>query len=319
MGDKTGIQWTDTTWNPIRGCSRVSEGCRHCYAEVVAGRFCGDGMPYEGLIRQTAKAPRWNGQIKLVHEKYSDPLRWQKPRMVFVNSMSDLFHEAMPFEEVAALFGIMAGSPRHTFQVLTKRPKRAQAFFKWLEREVFEGHTQYDVCRTYAARRVGSMLASRMPNDCPWPAPNIWLGASIEDQATAVERITPLLSTPAALLWLSYEPALGPVDFEDVLRWVAFPLSVFKGGGQRTETPWKIDWVVVGGESGPGARPFHVEWARQTIRQARPHGTPVFVKQLGAAPYLDGEPMKLAAKKGDEPEEWPEDVRVRQWPGASNA
>lgn len=124
MGDKTTIEWTDSTWNPVRGCSRVSEGCRFCYAERVAARFSGPGQPYEGLAENATAGPRWTGGVRLVPERLDDPLRWKRPRRIFVNSMSDLFHEELSFEEIAAVYGVMAAAPRHVFQVLTKRPER---------------------------------------------------------------------------------------------------------------------------------------------------------------------------------------------------
>ncbi len=171
---KNGIVWTDETWNPLRGCSRVSEGCRNCYAESVARRFDGPGLPYEGLI---ASGGQWNGQIKLVPEKLDEPLRWQRPRRIFVNSMSDLFHPNVPNEYIDRVFAVMALASQHTFQVLTKRPERM------LE---------------YLNRRT--------------TMPNVWLGVSIENQVTADERIPLLLQTPAAVRWVSAEPLLRPVD-----------------------------------------------------------------------------------------------------------
>ncbi len=127
------IEWTARTWNPTRGCSRVSEGCRNCYAEHQAARLCGSGEPFEGFVESKASGPRWTGRVELVPARLEEPLRWRKPARVFVNSMSDLFHEAVPFEIIAAIFGVMAASPRLTFQVLTKRPRRAVEFFGWIK------------------------------------------------------------------------------------------------------------------------------------------------------------------------------------------
>lgn len=322
MGGKTGIQWTDATWNPLRGCSRVSEGCRNCYAEKVAARFSGPGAPYEGLAEVGAKGARWNGQIKLVHEHLGDPLRWRKPRRIFVNSMSDLFHEAVPFEYIAAVFGVMAAAREHTFQILTKRPKRALAFFEWLDHPVFDGRAPFDVCARYAIRRLDPKIIGRsrlMDPTAPWPPPNVWLGVSVEDQATADTRIPILLDLPAAMRFISAEPLLGPICFGGRDGWLSGTRSSSAGPG--------IDWVIVGGESGPGARVCDVAWVRMIVAQCQEARTACFVKQLGAKPVAvprcaEGRlgagdlyvPVDLIDRKGGDPEEWPKNLRVRQMP-----
>lgn len=255
MSDKTGIEWTDATWNPLRGCSRVSEGCRHCYAETVAGRFSGPGMPYEGLVTKTTQGPTWNGTVKLMPEDIlSQPLRWQKPRMIFVNSMSDLFHEAVPDEFIADVFRTMAWGHQHTFQVLTKRPER---MVRLLSNYEFQDSV------TDNAHECA---------DWQWPLKNVWLGVSVEDQATADERIPLLLLTPAATRWVSAEPLLGPVDLRRFLEFYV---------GSSNETAFGLDWVVVGGESGPKARPMHPDWARNLRDQCASAGVPFLFKQWG--------------------------------------
>ncbi|MBW4978299.1 phage Gp37/Gp68 family protein [Marinobacter adhaerens] len=238
MGQKTGIEWTESTWNPIRGCSRVSEGCRNCYAETVANRFKGPGEPYEGLI---AKGGQWNGEVKLVEHKLDEPCRWSKPRMIFVNSMSDLFHENVDFETIHRVMLVMQKAQHHTFQVLTKRPERMLRFFKW--------------------------WGGECERSFPEVMPNVWLGVSVEDQATADERIPLLLDTPAAVRWISAEPLLGPVDLSSL----PYPCKV-KGN---------IHWVVVGGESGRNARPMHPDWARSIRDQCQTAGVPFLFKQWG--------------------------------------
>ncbi|MEC7520135.1 MAG: phage Gp37/Gp68 family protein [Myxococcota bacterium] len=345
------IEWTDATWNPLRGCSRVSEGCRNCYAEVVARRFAGPGKPYEGLVRLDGEGKpraRWNGTVRQVPEHLGAPLRWRKPRMVFVNLMSDLFHEAVPFEYIAAVFGVMAAAPQHTFQVLTKRPERAAEFFEWAAEG---GHLSpgdaLRRCRRAAADALDTVSAGGLDlalrfvgRPEAWPLPNVWIGVSIEDPPTAQKRIPEILCLPAAVRWVSYEPALAGVDFARVPFHRDHPLVPFNplvGGGTHTDTPWRLDWVVIGGESGPGARPFDLAWARSTIRQCRAAGVPVFVKQLGAAPMQSVEASLVAAglypddigpagrrpervhlrnRKGGDPSEWPEDLRVREFPHA---
>lgn len=287
MGKKTKIEWTDATWNPLRGCSRVSAGCMNCYAEAVANRFKGPGQPYEGLI---AKGGQWNGSIKLIPEILQAPLRWKKPRSVFVNSMSDLFHENVPFEFIAAVFAIMSVTTRHTYQVLTKRPARMLEFFDWA-REENEPLPQAE----------GDTIAEYWPEEIPWegydncgpsfPYENIWLGVSIEDQATADERIPLLLRTPAAVRWVSAEPLLGPVEINFIgcpecghsKNYWAPNFTICRNCGNEVASPPEntIDWVVVGGESGKNARPMQLDWVRSLRDQCLDTGTPFFFKQWG--------------------------------------
>lgn len=257
MADKTGIEWTDATWNPIRGCSRVSEGCRNCYAETVAGRFSGPGLPYEELI---AKGGQWNGNITLVPKMLDQPLRWRRPRRIFVNSMSDLFHENVPFHFIDEVFYKMRAAHWHTFQVLTKRPQR---MIEWADSS-YNRHT--DILGGWDGKN---------------PLPNVWLGVSVEDQKTADERIPLLLQTPAAVRWISAEPLLGPIDL-----WAAGMKLNGKLDRQSGERRF-IDWVVVGGESGKNARPMHPDWARSLRDQCKTAGVPFLFKQWGE--WLEGE------------------------------
>jgi protein gp37 len=255
------IEWTDVTWNPVRGCSRVSEGCRHCYAERQAARFLVteetstgrvpgevdrfESGPFAGFVERRSAGPRWTGKVQLIGSKLADPLRWRRPRKIFVNSMSDLFHEALPDKDIAQVFRVMDLSRRHTFQVLTKRAKR---------------------------------MAQVMPQivDRYGVLPNVWLGVSIEDQATADERIPHLLSTPAAIRFVSYEPALGPVDL-----WSA--RYSMPDGSLGSAFKWGdgVRWVIAGGESGPGARPVNPDWFRAVRDQCRAAGVAFFFKQWG--------------------------------------
>jgi len=360
---KTDIEWCTDVWNPLRGCTRVSRGCERCYAEKIAYRFRGPGLAFEGL---TTVKGRWNGTIKLVPEKLSEPLRWRKPRRVFVNSMSDLFHEGVPDEYIAAVFGVMAASPQHTFQVLTKRPERAAKWFHWLDHGPDSNGdrrcwypfgveaAKYGIGVTDGMMRaIGSHPLHPNRRADAWPLPNVWLGVSVEDQATADERIPLLLQCPAAVRFVSYEPALGPVDFS---AWISGneqcgncgtlwdppnppELEPCRGCGllardvacschgpnQSVEPP--LSWLIVGGESGPGARPFDLAWARSTVRQTRAAGVACFVKQLGAMPYMMepawengfvGDDVRARwpceDPKGGNMSEWPEDLRVRQFP-----
>lgn len=275
MGDKTGIEWTDATWNPIRGCSRVSEGCRNCYAEIVASRFSGEGMPYEGLI---AKGGQWNGNVHLVESALDQPMRWRKPRRIFVNSMSDLFHENVPDDVIAQVFAVMARSKNHTFQLLTKRPQRMR---DWLSRVANWGGWWTHDGTAPAASYGGTGI---IVGHAQWPLPNVWVGVSIEDQATADERIPLLLKTPAAVRWISAEPLLGSVDIRPWLR-ACYDASMrwLKGDDSRcspADMPF-LDWVVVGGESGAGARPMHPDWARSLRDHCVEAGVPFLFKQWG--------------------------------------
>ena len=310
MGDKTGISWCDATWNPIRGCSRVSEGCRHCYAERVAMRFSGEGQPYNGLVRLGVGGDRlgWSGVVRLIPEHLADPLRWKKPRRIFVNSMSDLFHEKLTNEQIAAVFGVMAAAPQHTFQVLTKRAKRMREWFEWIG----GGEPEVDLVRLHAQDVIGILEPALGRNAATWPLPNVWLGVSVENQEAHDERAEDLLACPAAVYFFSVEPMLGPVDASQSLRRM---LRTNDGRLLRNDHPdarstggtWRrpIDWLIAGCESGPGARPCSVDWLRGLRDQCEAAGVSYFLKQaenavgFGAGskrkaggvielPYLDG-------------------------------
>lgn len=269
MSQNTNIEWTDATWNPIRGCSRVSEGCRNCYAEKVAKRFSGHDQPYEGLI---AKSGQWNGRIKVADHLIDEPLKWKKSRRIFVNSMSDLFHENVDEETILAIFTTMAKATQHTFQILTKRPQRmCNILQKWESSGLTlrEGH--------------GIRLT------------NVWLGVSVENQQAAEERIPALLQTPAAIRWVSAEPLLGPLDltaicyertatYEDILDALFCEDDPEDCHPIGTAT---IDWVVAGGESGAGARSLHPDWIRSLRDQCTNSRVPFFFKQWGE--WLPGE------------------------------
>lgn len=323
------IEWTDKTWNPVRGCAKVSAGCKHCYAETMAKRL--RAMGQRGYLSVIDDRGRWTGVFETDPDKLIEPLGWRKPARAFVNSMSDIFGEGVPFEFIAAVFGVMAATPRHTYQVLTKRPARMLEFFAWLTEvaaDEFCG-SRVDLVLASAATHVNGDAWDRNLDRAGlaveggvWPLPNVWLGVSVEDQAAADERIPLLLQAPAALRFLSCEPLLGPLDLSP---WI-FPAGV---------TP--LDWVIAGGESGPDARACKVSWVRGLVRQCAEAGVPVFVKQLGARPDFveplagggqsiesmlrHGEyeeaPIILRDRKGGDPFAWPEDLRVRQWPATA--
>jgi len=213
MGDKTGISWTDATWNPIAGCSVVSPGCTNCYAMKEAHRL-GNALgqeKYRGLTKVVNGKPVWTGEVRLWPAALDQPLRWKRPRRIFVNSMSDLFHEGLRDDQIDQVFAVMALASQHTFQVLTKRPERMLSYCAEL-------HERRAVPVSLALHRVPG---ERSPRDVgavedainAGPLPNVWLGVSAEDQQRADERIPLLLQTPAAVRFVSYEPALGPIDF----------------------------------------------------------------------------------------------------------
>ena len=249
MSANSKIEWTDATWNPIVGCTRVSEGCMNCYAERFAARF---PDRFGGVSRMTEYGPRWTGKIVLRPEALNLPLRWRKQRRIFVNSMSDLFHPDVPFEFVEKVFFIMAAAEHHTFQVLTKRPERMLEFMK----------------RTEWREAIG--LAA-------WPLPNVWLGVSVENQRAADERIPLLLQTPAAVRFLSCEPLLGPV----MLTGLGKRCYGCAAGVPHRCRNVLVDWVIVGGESGPGARPMHPDWVRSIRDQCQAAGVAFHFKQWG--------------------------------------
>ncbi len=308
MSDKSAIEWTDATWNPVRGCTKVSPGCKHCYAETFAERFRGvKGHPYEQGF-----------DLRLVPEALTIPLQWKKPRYFFVNSMSDLFHEDVPDEYIDRVFAVMALCPQHTFQVLTKRPERMYAYVANANRTAISAAAE-PLCRAKENDWYGKIVPIHSTR---WPLPNVWLGVSVEDQQRADERIPCLLRTPAAVRFLSCEPLLGPIRL---------PLGRQCDGHSPAECeqtcPGRIDWVIVGGESGPGARPCNIEWIRSIIYQCQVAKVPCFVKQLGARPYCmngdgfcpDGSVpvgcyLDVKSPKGGDMNEWIEDLRVREFP-----
>lgn len=298
MGETTGISWTDSTWSPVRGCTRISPGCENCYAERLAGRFSGAGKPFEGFVRIGKQGPRWTGKVTLIPEQLAVPLRWRKPRRVFVNSMSDTFHESLSNEEIAAVFGVMAACPQHTFQVLTKRPARMREWFGWVDVDALHVCLRAMDRASDDARRRTVMRTSAITSE--WPLPNVWLGVSVEDQQRADERIPELLVTPAAVRWLSVEPMLGPVDL-----WAYVDGNIRNESVKALRSPPMpgVDWVVCGAESGPGSRPTDLQWARDLRDECRRVGVAYFVKQL----VVEGNLRK-------EMVDFPEDLRIQEFP-----
>lgn len=269
MADKTGIEWTDATWNPVTGCSKVSAGCKHCYAERDWAR----------MVHLPAYQGRAFTDVACHPERLDQPLRWKKARRVFVNSMSDLFHESVPFEFIDRVFAVMALAKQHVFQVLTKRPERMRDYMLRLSKSA--------KLLDDAARTLGYTFEFNGAYFVSWPLSNVWLGVTVEDQAAADERIPLLLDTPAAVRWISAEPLLGPVDLARMSpKMFAAKANALTGNWKRDGGPTKretptLDWVVVGGESGPNARPIHPQWARSLRDQCASAGVPFLFKQWG--------------------------------------
>jgi protein gp37 len=276
------IEWCDRSdWNPLRGCTRVSPGCGGpgphggCYAEAIAARFSDPGQPFHGFAERTKSGPRWTGRVELIEKRLTAPLRWRKPSRIFALSMSDLFHEAVTNETIDRIFAVMALCPQHQILVLTKRAERMRDYMS----------------ASNLPRRLEQAMdaiTSVQPDHGGWPFRHLWLGVSVEDQARADERIPLLLETPAAVRWISAEPMLGPVDLTKIHgRWSA----IWKDNA--VGRPW-LDWVVVGSESGRGARPCDLDWVRAIRDQCAAAGVALFWKQHVergkkiSTPELDG-------------------------------
>lgn len=275
----TSIEWATKVWNPLRGCSKVSEGCRNCYAIRQAHRFSGKGMPYHGLTKETPNGPNWTGKVMMVPDKLGEPLKWRKPQRVFVNSMSDLFHQEVPQWYIDQIFGYMLANhvldrqAKHTFMVLTKRPERMNSYFAAGAKALIQRWSKAldGVVIMDDADVLFSEYVFGFEQDYLWPLPNVWLGVSVENQKAANERIHLLNNTPAAIRFLSCEPLLGPLKLNVHLHW-------------KSSRDWKtplINWVIVGGESGHGARPMHPVWVRDIRDQCQTAGVPFFFKQWG--------------------------------------
>lgn len=362
MSATTKIEWTERTWNPVTGCTKVSAGCKNCYAEKVADRFWASQYPpveyptysVDNCCPVTEMRARRFTDVQTHEDRLVEPLAWRKPSLVFVNSMSDLFHEDVPDEFILHVLNVIrrGHANGHTFQVLTKRHERMRSMMSRLQ---FDSH---GVGRLFLEDR--GLTRQGTPISFAPVMRHLWLGVSVENQETADQRIPLLLQTPAAVRFISAEPLIGPIDFSvnpsgQVLE------SCDECGHRRPnpscdaclDAPPALDWVIVGGESGPGARPLDLAWARSILAQCKAAGVAAFMKQLGADPRgecswehhddcpptmvdkhgvrssVSGQPgtlchavddawwpcrLKLKDRKGGRMEEWPEDLRVRQFP-----
>lgn len=283
----TGIEWTDRAWPVVNGCRRVSPGCEHCWAERLTATRLRNHPRYKGLAVYTEHGPRWTGERRMALDILDEPLRVKKPQRWFVANKGDLFGEGVSNEEIAAVFGVMSAAAHHTFQVLTKRPERMVEWFAWASAE----GTPWERVTYHGAKAIGSPVGYGMGHR-DWPLSNVWIGVSVEDQQRADERIPHLLRVPAAVRFLSMEPLLGPVTLKTQWRnGVPFcgPLCDDHGA------PTGIGWVIVGSESGHGARPMDEAWVRSLRDQCVAVGVPFFYKQRldggrkVSLPLLDGQ------------------------------
>lgn len=249
MADGTHIEWSDATWNPITGCQVTSPGCTNCYAMKLAGTRLKHHPSRKGLTTDTKAGPVWNGQVRLNREWLHQPSEWRRPRKIFVVAHGDLFSEQVPDDWILDILTVIACNPQHVFQVLTKRPDRMADIM--MHSDLLE-----DVYANWSG------FSGKPREVWSWPLHNLWLGTSVEDQAWADKRWLPMANLDAEgwTTWVSYEPALGPVDWR----------------------LWNfIKWMVSGGESGAGARPTHPDWHRATRDFCATRGIPYLFKQWG--------------------------------------
>ncbi len=316
---KSKIEWTDAVWNPVVGCEKVSEACKNCYAIGMAHRLAGiehSAKKYEGITKKTEGGRiNFTGKVRLDEASLLKPFQWKKGKKIFANSMGDLFHKDVPFEWIDKVFAVMALCPHHTFQILTKRPERMREYF---ESRVSNFNQPIEDCILEIVRKDDIVFENNKNN--AWVSlfkewvdeggqkayctlstdamPNVWLGATVENQKTANERIPHLLACPAKVRFLSCEPLLEAIDlngiFEDFcdggkMSYI-YPLKGYRHTTQtiKNTTIPKIDWVIVGGESGRGARPTHPDWVRSIRDQCKEAGVPFFFKQWGEWLPADG-------------------------------
>ncbi|MEJ7804609.1 MAG: phage Gp37/Gp68 family protein [Telluria sp.] len=304
MAAETHIEWTrgddgsnGATWNPITGCSVISAGCRRCYAMTLAGTRLAHTPSRAGLTQQTSAGPVWTGQVRFNAQWLGQPLQWKRPRRIFVCAHGDLFHENVPDAWIDRIFAVMALAPQHTFMVLTKRSERMRRYFAEVSFDRIiascrgdEGislvprHTMQAIEHHFGMHPESSLRFRRII----WPLPNVWVGVSAEHQEAADARIPDLLQVPVAVRWVSAEPLLGPISF----RWAPYAHEAAsetyrqylerQGGANEYEALRMLDWIVVGGESGDGARPMNPAWALSLKDQCKAANVPFFFKQWGA-------------------------------------
>jgi protein gp37 len=289
----TSIHWTNETWNPLVGCSKISAGCARCYAAEAAKSARLQQFSQYQAVKD------WDGTIAFVESQLLKPLSWKAPKKIFVCSMSDIFHAHVKDEWLDKIFAVMAFARQHTFQVLTKRPERMQQYLS-------------DPATVDRIEEAGYSFTHNMDCINNWPLPNVWLGTSIENQEVVDQRIPHLLETPAAVRFLSCEPLLESVDISNYLP---------RQTSANLVLP-HIGWVIIGGESGAKSRPCHQNWIESIVTQCQQQSVAVFVKQWGQNPVtypypgfgLSDVKVKLKDRKGGDMAEWPDDMKFRQFP-----
>lgn len=317
MAQDSKIQWTEQTWNPVSGCTKISTGCKNCYAETIANRFWKD---------------RKFTDVQTHSHKLIEPIKRKKPTTYFVNSMSDLFHEDVPFEFIDQVFAVVASTPQHTYQVLTKRPERMLEYFQRLLNGTSDPNPDiwdearkpiWSATKGHAREYIGVMSAY-----VKFPLKNVWLGVSAEDQDQANNRGSILFQVPAKVRFFSLEPLLGSIDLTLVPDAIT---TINQGVYSQSSDSWlghewtfAFDWVIIGGESGQNARPCHLTWIRSLVQQCKDANTACFVKQLGSnfrSVNPESETVcpplvrwQFCDTKGGDITEWPSDLQVRQFP-----
>lgn len=300
MADNTKIEWADATANAINGCSVVSPGCTNCYAMRLAGTRMKHHPSRAGLTQQSKAGPVWTGEVRLNEKALLDPLAWKRPRRIFWNAHGDLFHESVPDSWIDRVLAVCALTPQHTHMILTKRSKRMREYLTGgglINRKMAIWRAMYGEARTrFASEILDSWYGG--PNAAQWPLPNVWLGVSVEDQ-TRRNRVLDLAQTPAAVRFVSGEPLLEGVSLIDIplndgpdelgIQWLFNALTGeqyfdcgdgFTHSGDGPEM-LPLDWVIVGGESGPGARPMHPDWVISLRDQCAAAGVAFHFKQWG--------------------------------------
>lgn len=331
MSDNSHIQWTDATWPITTGCTEAGPDCLHCYARQHSWRLAHNpnrkvAQAYQNVTTKTSNGRvQWTGTLNCLAERLDWPLKWKQPRRIFVANMSDLFHEDVPFSFIDQVFAVIFLCPQHTFQVLTKRPKRMM--------EYFTPESASRVSRIAHSLVVDGKAGDRRQDFATsvnyfWPLSHVWIGTSVGTQKAAAERIPLLQKVPAAVRFLSCEPLLEQVylgqyltspnldwihawekELKSDLNGVRY-LPLPSGAGIPVEK--NIHWVIVGGESGHNARPCSLDWIHEIVQQCRDAGIAVYIKQLGTAwAKQSGNRMD---SKGGNPEVWPADLRVREFP-----
>jgi protein gp37 len=301
MADKSKIEWLDggSTWNVAYGCSKVSDGCQNCFAHrMISTRFPHLTGCWNGPHRFEERPKGWDGDAHFKPERLEIPFHWKKPRRIFVCSMSDLFHESLTDEQIAAVFGVMAATPQHQYVILTKRLERAVEWFKLIEKQPDSDGPSFE-CAFHLLRQAepdfdGPIHCRYGPNpDAKWPLPNVIMCASVENQPTVNERVSLLLQIPARWHGVSVEPILEPVRLnlatECDRQCAEYQEASCPGTNGKCVSQYSLDWVVCGAETGPGKRPFKDEWALDLRDQCNAASVPFFFKKDGAGkPALCG-------------------------------